>query len=162
MAVTGAPLPWVNRDSRRGLYYTRTWRGIRVVSMWPRRRKARRTAKQRQKETDFAAVSLAIKWLDPEILSTTIDAAKGSPVLWRDMLTAQFYGTAFLLDIEGGKTIYPRQFLEKVSGSLDTIGSETGALLVRQIGQWQTVTPAEAGTVWTSTGENTMPQWKPL
>lgn len=159
MAVIGAPVPWVQRDSRRGLYYVRTWRGLRVLNMWPRRRKARRSALQRQKERDFADVVLAIKWMDPTILSTYIDAAAGSPVLWRDMLMAQLYGTAFLIDFDDGTTLYPKQFVAKISNALDLLGAETGATLVRMPGQWATIAPGAVGTVLTSQGPDALPIW---
>ncbi|MFZ1059367.1 MAG: hypothetical protein WAP47_09265 [Candidatus Rokuibacteriota bacterium] len=130
-----------------------------MLRSWPRHRKARRSALQRQKETDFAAAVLAIKWMDPTITATTMDAFRKSPVLWRDFLMSMLYGTAFALTTDEGTTIYPRQFWEKVSRALDLLGAETGAILVRSLGQWQTLPPGTAGTVLTSQGPAALPHW---
>jgi len=160
VAITGSPLPWIHRDSRKGLYYTQQWRGLNVVRSWPRHRKARRSALQRQKETDFANAVLAIKWLDPTIVSQVQDAFAKGPALWRDYLMSLLYGTAFALTTEEGATIYPRQFHEKVSRALDLLGAETGALLVRADAQWQTLPPGAAGMVLTSRGPALTPAWQ--
>jgi hypothetical protein len=159
VATTASPLPWIRKDSRKGLYYSRQWRGITVAQGWPRRRKARRSALQRQKETDFAAAVLAIKWMDPTLVSAYIDRCKGSQVLWRDALMAQLYGTAFALTSAEGTTIYPQQFYNKVNRALDLIGAETGALFVRAPGQWQTLAPGAPGSRFTSRGPGLTPHW---
>jgi len=159
VALLGAPLPWIRKDSRKGLYYTRLWRGLTVTSIWPRRRKARRSALQRQKERDFAAAVLAIKWMDPTLLSAYIDRCANSQTLWRDQLMAQLYGTAFAFTTAEGTTIVPRGFWQKVSHALDLLGAETGALLVRAVGQWQTLPPGAEGTRLTSNGPDAPPSW---
>jgi len=159
MAILGEPIPWVRKEAYEGVFYTRRWRGKRVTSSWPRRRKRRRAALQRQKETDFAAAVLAIKWMDPTIVGQYIDRAKPTQTLWRDALMSQIYGTAFALTSDEMLTIYPQQFWLKVSNSLDKLGFETGALLVRGSGQWQTIAPAAAGLVLTSGGPDTLPTW---
>jgi hypothetical protein len=160
VAVLGTPLPWVRKDSRRGLFYTREWRGRTVISGWPRRRKARRSALQRQKERDFAAAVLALKWLDPRLQAAYIDRCRPSQTLWRDQLMAQLYGTAFTITTSNGQTIYPRSFHEKISRALDQLGAETGALLVRAAAQWQTLPPGAPGLVLTSRGPGLTPTWQ--
>jgi hypothetical protein len=159
VALLGPPVPWVRREARRGIWYTRQWRGLTVLSTWPRHRKARRSALQRQREYDFASVVLAIKWLDPELVKATRDEFAGSQILWRDYLMAVLYGTAFALTNDEGRTIYPRQFYEKVSRSLDLLGAETGALLTRGAGQWQTITPGPLGSKFTARGPGLTPHW---
>jgi hypothetical protein len=98
--------------------------------------------------------------MDPAIVSGYIDAFKASPALWRDQLTALLYGTAFCLTTAEGVTIYPKQFWQKVSNALDLLGAETGALLVRTAGQWQTLPPGQAGSVLTSTGPDNPLTWE--
>ena len=159
MALLGPPLPWVRREARHGIYYTRQWRGLTVLSRWPRHRKARRSALQRQKEYDFASVVLAIKWLDPSLLAGTMDAFKGTQVLWRDYLAAMLYGTAFALTTDEGRTLYPRQFYDKINNALDLLGAETGALQVRNGGQWQTLPPGPTGSMLTSGGPGENLRW---
>lgn len=97
--------------------------------------------------------------MDPTIQSTFMDAAAGTGVLWRDMMTAMLYGTLFAIDLEGGTTLHPIQFVEKISRALDLIGAETGAMLIRGQGQWITVRPGEVGQVLTSTGPDSLPTW---
>jgi hypothetical protein len=151
VTILGAPLPWIQRDARLGLYYTQLWRGLRVVRV---------STGQLARARDFAAAVLAIKWLDPGIIAAAMDANKGSPSLWRDQLMSQIYGTAFALTDAEGKTIYPRQFVEKVTRALDLLGAETGALLVRAPGQWQTLAPGAPGFRLTSNGPGTTPTWR--
>ena len=159
MAILGAPLPWVRRESYRGVYYVRRWRGRKVLNLWPRRRKQRKSAKQRQRETDFAAAVLAIKWMEPQLKSDYIERCAPAQTLWRDQLMAQLYGTAFAFTTAEGTTIYPKQFYLKVSNALDLLGAETGALLFRQLGQWATLPPGPPGSVLTSSGPGFAPQW---
>lgn len=159
MALLGTPLPWVRKDAREGLFYTRRWRGRVVISSWPGRRRARRSALQRQKERDFAAAVLAIKWMDPQMVAGYRERLAGTGTLWRDQLMAQLYGTAFAITTADGTVLYPQQFWQKVSAALDWLGAESGALLVRGIGQWQTLQPGPAGARLTSNGPDTPPSW---
>ncbi|MFZ1059428.1 MAG: hypothetical protein WAP47_09585 [Candidatus Rokuibacteriota bacterium] len=159
MAILGAPIPWLRHESRKGIYIVRRAGGQVIQQAWPRRRKARRTQLQLRKERDFAAAVLAIKWMDPSILAGYQDRYASSSTLWRDALMATIYGTAFALTTTEGATIYPQQFRDKVSRSLDLLGAESGALLARGAGQWQTIPPGPTGALLTSQGPGSLPQW---
>lgn len=159
MARLGAAIPYVPRASRRGAFMINVWRGIYRAQAWPRRRKAKRSAKQRQLERDFASAQLAIKWMDPQLVANAMDTFKTSKVLWRDFLTAQLYGTLITMVDQTGKEIFPLQFVRKMSAALDLLGAETGAVLVRGAGIWQTLAPGSAGQRFTSNGPDQIPTW---
>jgi hypothetical protein len=139
--------------------YTRTWRGRLVASIWPRKRKARRTLTQREREEMLRSMVLAIKYTNPETVSHAIDTFKKSRILYRDWLFSVMYGSAIWNLTLDGRPFYPDQFRIAVSKALDELRPQRPGIPARHARHWHILPFGPAGTVLTSQGPGQPPTW---
>jgi len=160
MAVLGAPLRVSKKLSLRGAFYTRTWRGIVVACIWPRERKRRRTRADKNRNERLIDLVTAIKWAPPIDIENAMDAVKGTPFLWRDLLTSQMTGHQIAPVEIDGRVIYPESFVLQLLRALDTFATKPSSPLTRYPGRWRAQPIGTAGTRYTSKGPGQTPVWE--
>jgi len=159
MAVIDAPLSAAKRITLRGAFYTRTWRGLVVASIWPRKRAARRSLAQLAREEYLVALNTAILYASVDELQQAMDATKNSGLLWRDALTSQYAGHQIAPIQLDGIVCYPESFVRQVRRALDTLAGSITGPVYRATDAWRANRPAQAGTIFTSNGEGQNPSW---
>jgi hypothetical protein len=148
--------------SHRGALVIDTVRGRIRVRRWPRRA----TPQQRRASAPWSKwlrIQTALYNLLPaEFKAQLQEQARGWPWMPRDLWIAAQRGTLWLLETADGITIYPLQFMEKVSQALDALGQSAGDLLARGPTLWQRVPIGTPGQVLTVQGTPPMPVWADL
>ena len=148
--------------SLRGALVIDTVRGRIRVRRWPRpatpqqRRAAASWSRWLRIQTAFYNL------LPAEFKAQLQEQTRGWPWMPRDLWIAAQRGTLWLLQTTHGVTIYPLQFMEKVSQALDALGQFAGDLLARGPTLWQRIPIGSPGQVLTVQGDPPMPAWADL
>lgn len=146
---------WWRRQNLRGLSYERTWRGMRVVSTWPKPKGRNRTPAESQAESDFTRLAKA------QLEVTAVDRvaaeaiAKGSQYTWRDVIGRAMVGR--LIDVipatPDAFNVIDAQLL------LDQISDQPGAMLMRAEIGWVALLNPEGLRVVAWDADTGMPIW---
>lgn len=129
--------------------------------MWPRARVRRATTADKQRRERLVDTVTAVKWAPPEDIAQAMDATKGTPFLWRDLLTSQMTGHQIApIELEGA-TIYPESFILQLLRALNTLGKGKTGPLTRWPDRWRAISAGTAGSVYTSQGVGQVPKWIP-
>lgn len=134
-------------------WVARKWRG---PSIGPR------SEAELRARDNFKNACHYVKICSPTITMAAMDFAKNTNKTYKDYLIQCMYGygpEGWLPDgsIYAGARALPTM----IQSLLDSITSKPGSLLLRSPNGWVGITPAEAGTVLTSNGEQAMPAWLP-
>lgn len=159
MAVVGAPILAAKNISLRGAFYTRTWRGLIVASVWPRTRGKLKNAAQRRNQERLKDLVTAVRYATPDEVSDAINATRGTPLLWRDLLTVQYSGHMVVPVTVDGKRFYPATYTAQVLRALDTLTTRPSGPIYRATDAWRANIPGPAGSVFTSAGPGQNPLW---
>lgn len=146
---------WWRRQNLRGLAYERHWRGMPVVSTWPKPKGQKRTSAEAQAESDFTRLAKA------QLQVTAIDRvaaeaiAQGSQYTWRDVIGRAMVGR--LIDVipngPDAFNVLDAQLL------LDQISDQPGAMLMRAEIGWVALLNPEGLRVIGWDADTGMPIW---
>lgn len=117
-------------------FYKRTWRGIEVVSAWPRERPNWRNPVNLDQRNEMRHLAAALKDAAAEEQAAARVIARGSAYIWRDVLSRAMVGR--LIDITEQEVMTPSEYL-------DLLSSTPGAILVRTADAWIGLDPGDAG-----------------
>ena len=157
--IEGMPVPQ-KAPSLSGNLVVSTWRGIAYVAKWPRKRTRPLPLHTQEQSEWFRQAGVLAKWLAPQQMKAAIEATKGTPLYPRDVLVMGMAGTLLSITMEDGRTLYSMSAREGVSGSLDILSQQDGAILARSNGLWVPVYTPDVGKVLTSKGPDTAPDWE--
>lgn len=98
--------------------------------------------------------------MDAEQLHFAKILTQGRPLMWRDFLMQMLAGRFGALVLEQGRELHSLAERDDVSDALDLIGQAEGDILVRGPVIWEVRSPGLAGTILTSTGPGSTPEWQ--
>lgn len=157
--IVGMPIPQ-KAPSLIGNVVVSTWRGVAYVAKWPRKRNRPLPEHTKVQSEWFRQAGVLAKYLAPQQMKAAIDATKGTPLYPRDVLVMGMAGTLLSITMQDGRTLYSMSSREGVSGSLDILSQQDGAILARSGGLWVPVYTEDVGKVLTSNGPDQAPSWE--
>lgn len=144
-----------------GHFYERKWRGLTVLSKWPRKRgKPTDPAALERIEKFHQAIELC-RYVSAATLLAAKEATIGTSLMPYDLMVKAMYGRLFMMQCDDGRILRSRAVVNDVSQNLDLLTTTFGSVLVRGQDGWTGVPPGQSGYVLTSQGTNDVPAWAP-
>lgn len=153
MKITPQGRNW-RTNAQRGRYYVRVFRGVTVVSSWPKKRGAPRTERERLAQAKFAEANLMTKYVDPAEIAYVNEITAGTMYMPRDLLISQMYGRFWRLGLVDGTVLYPMATVYDITALLDALGQQPGQLLYRGTEFWRALPPGQPGRLLATDGTN--------
>jgi hypothetical protein len=145
-------------NSARGGFVIRRTRDGTVIAKWPRRLGKWRTPGAFYQQQEFATVARGASSPEPVGLATSINLAKGTHQVPRDLAMMAAYGKLYELTFADGTVpVYYRMVAANAQLTLDQVTDTPGAMLYRSPAGWLEIPPGNNGDVLWMFGQ--VPQW---
>lgn len=136
--------------------------GIHATS-WPRKRGKTKTPPGLDRVNAFSQAAKLVKQADPSMQLDAIEFCQTSVALYRDVMTAEIYGTHFDAYLADGRLLTGWPVLgANIQQLLDQISDTPGAMLIRTLIGWQAIAPGTVGQVLTATGTEPAAEFEDL
>lgn len=111
----------------------------------------------------FKQATQFVREADPQLIEAAKQAAGPTAWTWKDYLISNMYGRGTVINLPDGTTLKGwRTMADEAQELLDSITQSVGAILVRTSTGWQGMTPGSIGTVITSEGPASPPDYEPV
>lgn len=147
------------QPSYRGLIQVYVRDGQIITAKWPKKRGKSKNPKVLEAQEWFRQAQWVSKYWPAQMQAQCAEAVKGTPLMPRDLMTMIMAGRAWYWVSEQGWKVFSMAAVKDVSDSLDVISQVPGSMLWRGPSLWTRIEPGALGTVLTSTGADTPPQW---
>lgn len=145
----------------RGSGYSAVRRGTLYFARAPRRLNGSYSPEDLERQAYFAALARSAGYMSPSQQLTARELARRSNFAVRDYLVSILAGRLIHFQRPDGSKVFSVASRNDVSNLLDAIWQLKGGILIRGEDWWQGLTPAPAGHVLTSMGEDQLPAYQP-